>query len=150
MSTPGDEARAVAAQIAVETGAEGLAAAVLSGQLSARTIAPLLAGMLDGALTQLFVPIVNAAAFERFDPSTDTPTAVVHLADGSRVRVIIDPMDGPKWSPGRWWRVLDSSGEVWCETSDEDEARERLREKEGDVLERLYDRASEAEWRAVQ
>lgn len=38
--------------------------------------------------------------------------------------------------PGRWWRVLGPEGELWCETSDEAEARGNVRP--GDRLERLY------------
>jgi hypothetical protein len=42
-----------------------------------------------------------------------------------------------EWEPGRWWRVL-RNGTVWCETSDEDEARASM--SEGDTLWRLYER----------
>jgi hypothetical protein len=31
------------------------------------------------------------------------------------------------WIPGRWWRVVAPDGSVWCETSDEAEARESMR-----------------------
>lgn len=33
------------------------------------------------------------------------------------------------WEPGRWWRVLDADGSIWLETSDEQEARNGLRER---------------------
>lgn len=46
--------------------------------------------------------------------------------------------------PGRWWRVIGPDGRLWCETSDEDEAREAMRP--GDQLQRLY-RAEIHEWR---
>jgi hypothetical protein len=63
--------------------------------------------------------------------------------------------------PGRWWRVTYADGrtyetgpqqgrlQVWCETSDEQEAREAAaRCPGGGVLSRLFEyRASE--WRAV-
>lgn len=41
-----------------------------------------------------------------------------------------------KWYPTKWWRVLAPDGELWCETSDENEARSNVRP--GDVLERLF------------
>jgi hypothetical protein len=31
-----------------------------------------------------------------------------------------------EWEPTRWWRVLDANGDMWCETSDEDEARDAM------------------------
>lgn len=39
-------------------------------------------------------------------------------------------------APGRWWRVLDPKGEIWCETSNEREARDSMRA--GDTLYRLW------------
>jgi len=49
---------------------------------------------------------------------------------------VTGPETGQEWQPGRWWRVVAPEGDIWCETSDEDEAREALRR--GDRLERLY------------
>ena len=40
------------------------------------------------------------------------------------------------WEPGRWWRVMDPNGKLWFETSNEAEARERMRP--GDTLYRQY------------
>lgn len=40
------------------------------------------------------------------------------------------------WAPGRWWQVFDDNGKLWCETSDEKEARESMRK--GYTLYRLY------------
>lgn len=51
------------------------------------------------------------------------------------------------WEPGRWWRVTAPDGQLWCETSDEDEARRSVRP--GDTLERLW-RCVEEEWRQEQ
>jgi hypothetical protein len=59
--------------------------------------------------------------------------------------------------PGRWWRVLYADRrraengpdrlQLWCETSDEHEAREALvRCPGGGVLQQLYER-TEREWR---
>lgn len=36
------------------------------------------------------------------------------------------PPDEPEWVPGRWWRVIDGTGRLWCETSSERDARQRL------------------------
>lgn len=52
--------------------------------------------------------------------------------------------DPSGWRPTRWWRVIAPDGSVWAETSDEDEARSRVRP--GDRLERLFERR-ETEWR---
>lgn len=47
--------------------------------------------------------------------------------------------------PGRWWRVIAPDGSLWCETSDEQEARERKRK--GDKLQRLWQFAKvDREW----
>ncbi len=60
-----------------------------------------------------------------------------------------------EWKPGRWWLVtyadgrLDDDGtlQVWCETSDEEEAREALGTcPGGGELRRQYWR-TEHEWR---
>lgn len=55
------------------------------------------------------------------------------------------PGDG--WEPGRWWRVVAPDGQLWCETSDEAEARGSVRP--GDTLERLW-RCVEEQWRQEQ
>lgn len=52
------------------------------------------------------------------------------------------------WEPTRWWQVLTPDGSLWCETSDEDEAREDAL-RPGHTLRRLY-RRMEQEWRAVE
>ena len=49
-----------------------------------------------------------------------------------------------EWEPWRWWRVTAPDGTLWCETSDEQEARSSVRP--GDTLERLWRRVEE-EWR---
>jgi hypothetical protein len=48
------------------------------------------------------------------------------------------------WQPTKWWRVTAPDGSLWCETSNEQEARDAMRS--GDTLQRLYER-SESEWR---
>jgi hypothetical protein len=53
-------------------------------------------------------------------------------------------MNDHGWQPGRWWRVLAPDGSLWCETSDEDEARSAMRP--GDVLQRFWQRTL-TEWR---
>jgi hypothetical protein len=47
------------------------------------------------------------------------------------------------WKPGGWWRVVEPDGGIWCETSDEQEARDSMRP--GDTLERLYGQAA-SQW----
>ena len=42
-----------------------------------------------------------------------------------------------------WWQVLDQQGRLWCETSNEEEARKSMRS--GDVLYRLYEK-KESRW----
>lgn len=63
-----------------------------------------------------------------------------------------------EWEPTRWWRVMgdDPSGPrwanrrvLWCETSDEQEARSALETCSDGVLQRLY-RRTEQEWRLEQ
>lgn len=54
--------------------------------------------------------------------------------------------DNDDYQPGRWWRVTAPDGSLWCETSDEDEARQALRP--GDTLERLFV-LTRSEWRPV-
>jgi len=53
-------------------------------------------------------------------------------------------MQDDGWTPTRWWRVVQRDGSVWCETSDEGEA--RLAMHAGDKLQHLWTR-SESEWR---
>jgi len=52
--------------------------------------------------------------------------------------------EADEFQAGRWWKVLGPDGELWCETSNEREAREALRP--GDKLHRLYE-AEKSEWR---
>lgn len=42
------------------------------------------------------------------------------------------------WQPTRWWTVLAPDGTLWAETSDETDARNRMRP--GDTLWRLWRR----------
>jgi hypothetical protein len=49
-----------------------------------------------------------------------------------------------EFGPTRWWRVVAEDGSLWCETSDEEEARAAMRP--GDKLERLWT-ATINEWR---
>lgn len=53
-----------------------------------------------------------------------------------------------EFEPGRWWRVLAADDSLWCETSDEAEARSVMRE--GDRLERLWDAKPQSRWRQVR
>jgi len=49
-----------------------------------------------------------------------------------------------EWERGRWWRVLAPDGTLWCETSDEQEARYAMRQ--GDTLWTEW-RRNAIEWR---
>lgn len=63
-----------------------------------------------------------------------------------------------KYIATRWWKVLGPKGELWCETSNEKEARDSMRE--GDTLYRLFEkterrflgfvRIDTQQWRAVK
>lgn len=44
----------------------------------------------------------------------------------------------------KWWRAVGPDGRVWCESSSEQEVRDRLRD--GDELQRLYQKV-EYDWR---
>jgi hypothetical protein len=58
--------------------------------------------------------------------------------------IAIVPTIRGDWAPGRWWRVIAPDGSLWCETSNEQEARDATRD--GDVLERLYDGPHLRDW----
>ena len=49
-----------------------------------------------------------------------------------------------QWYRTRWYRVIAPDGELWCETSDPNEARERMRP--GDRLQSLWAR-EDKQWR---
>lgn len=66
---------------------------------------------------------------------------ILGITEDARILSVRRPAD---WEPGRWWRVTEPDGRLWCETSVEREAREALRP--GDCLERQWVR-SESEWR---
>lgn len=56
----------------------------------------------------------------------------------------MDGEDEYSFKPTRWWRTVGPDGKVWCESSDEKEVREHMRE--GDKLQRLYAR-TEYDWK---
>jgi hypothetical protein len=57
-------------------------------------------------------------------------------------------MTGPGWGPTRWWRAVGPDGELWCESSDEDEVREHARP--GDQIQHLWRRVEERwHWEGV-
>lgn len=63
---------------------------------------------------------------------------------------VLRALAGDEMEPGRWWRVVAHGDRLWCETSNEDEARRALLMCPYDFpwLERLFER-SEREWRRV-
>lgn len=82
--------REVAAAIGRLTGQSELAEMFLSGRMSADEVMPLLAGMLQGVITQLFGPTVGIQGVAGFDPDTRPMTGTVTLLDGSRLIVTIE------------------------------------------------------------
>jgi hypothetical protein len=50
------------------------------------------------------------------------------------------------YKPTKWWQVLDETGKLWCETSNEKEARDAM--KPGHTLLRLYEKV-QVQWRRV-
>jgi len=80
--------------------------------------------------------------------------AVTSLVNGHVTHLLttLDRAREAGWEPGRWWRVMpidrqDDPRAVWCETSNEAQAREALKTcPGGGVLQRLHER-SESEWR---
>lgn len=50
------------------------------------------------------------------------------------------------YTPTSWWKVITPTGELWCETSSEQEARDSMRD--GDKLYHLFERI-ESVWRPV-
>lgn len=59
---------------------------VLSGRLNATAVAPLLAGLIDGAIRTTFIPVTGADHYNEFDPCARPLIATVRLLDGTRVR----------------------------------------------------------------
>lgn len=54
------------------------------------------------------------------------------------------------WVASRWWRVMDADGRMWCETSDEKEARRALRDvpnKPGKLQQMFTQTTTVVEWR---
>lgn len=49
------------------------------------------------------------------------------------------------WQPGRWYRINQPDGRVWCETSDREEI-QREHEKTGWPIYRFWQR-TDSEWR---
>jgi hypothetical protein len=49
--------------------------------------------------------------------------------------------------PGRWWRVLDEDGGLWCESSDEQENRRALKQIIGGKLQQSWQTEIVLEWR---
>lgn len=50
-----------------------------------------------------------------------------------------------EWKADRWWRAVGPDGEVWAESSNEAEVRERARTS--DTIERFYITEPRGEWR---
>ena len=48
------------------------------------------------------------------------------------------------WEPTRWWRAIGADGQVWCESTDEDEVRSAARPT--DAIEQLWREVPREEW----
>jgi hypothetical protein len=91
--------REVAAAVGRLAGKESMADDVLSGRLSASEVAPLMAGMVDGVIRQLFIPITGAKLHEPIGPLNDRGApmhARLQVGDGSWLRVTIAAEDGAR------------------------------------------------------
>lgn len=75
---------------------------------------------------------------------TDRQTGKFEFETLVAVDLVSGDDDEPQ--PTRWWQVVALDQSVWCETSDEDEARRSMRP--GDMLKRLYERV-DREWQTV-
>lgn len=53
--------------------------------------------------------------------------------------------DPPEWKAQRLWRAVGPDGDLWAESSDEAEVRERARP--GDTIQRFYVTEPRGEWR---
>ena len=86
---------------------------------------------------------VNAEHVAGMDPSTTLRL----VAEIERLRAQAVDM-----VPGRWWRVLEADGDLWMETSSEQEARDSMtNDAKAATIERLWIFPREAgEWRAVE
>lgn len=51
----------------------------------------------------------------------------------------------PEWVRGRWWRSIDPTGQLWGESSNEQEVRNMARPT--DKIQRLWVTAEQREWR---
>jgi uncharacterized protein involved in copper resistance len=68
-------------------------------------------------------------------------------SDGPWLKQQATPTPDLIWSPTRWWRALDSEGDLWCESSNEAEVRASM--QEGHTLWRHWQSAPLEEWRKV-
>ena len=82
-------------------------------------------------------------------PTAYSPTESIAFSFGYNhaIEVAKEHTYSGEWVEGRWWRVIAPDGSLWCETSDEHEARRSIRH--GDILQRLYKR-QQHEWRTVE
>jgi hypothetical protein len=71
-------------------------------------------------------------------PIAYSPTESIAFSFGYNhaIEVVKDERAWPGWEKGRWWRVVDPEGRLWCETSNEQEARRAVRP--GDSLQHLW------------
>lgn len=87
---------------------------------------------------------------DALSPNQDIGDVVVERMSIDSLLAVLDGVpvttQPDSFTPGRWWQVIAPDGSLWCETSVEAEARDRIRP--GDTLLRLYER-TEKLWRIV-
>lgn len=107
---------------------------------------------------------VDAAAkalYESFTPAAgrkqwpDVPHWTLYVFKEAALAALqaAEPHLGPEMKPGRWWRALSADGQVWSESSNEDEVRasmtQRVKSQGPYQLQRLFFAPQIEEWRDV-
>ncbi|QSL99865.1 hypothetical protein SEA_AYOTOYA_2 [Gordonia phage Ayotoya] len=75
---------------------------------------------------------------ESFGVNLENEVRADHIEHLAGVVAAVAALPDGTDTPGRWFQVIAPDGSVWCETSDEEEARDLVRP--GDRLRRLYER----------
>lgn len=57
---------------------------------------------------------------------------------------------GDDWTPGRWWRLLSSTGSIWMETSDHTEVTAEALANPGFTLQKEWATLPRSQWRDVK
>lgn len=79
------QARAIGRMI----GQPEVAEKIISGELNARESAPLAAGIIEGVVRELFLPLVKAESWSGFEASSQPLRGEVVLKDGTVLLIMI-------------------------------------------------------------